>query len=223
MKKFILVCAGIFALICGALNIVGVFADDEPFVEETESGVLTRTGFREGDFVTYRMSGLLSISKEDAQVQLKAVMDELHERWEEKLDRYEVEFFLGENYLPYGKGMWVGPKSVLPVRGTIINFDEDGRHQSEAQSLILGSEKMRMKIFYEIVDSEDRAHEEAYELYPTDMVEPEEQQEALKNKVKKSAEFVHKYREEILNKYGLTEKQLSGVAAEGVRRNWPLP
>lgn len=191
--------------------------------DETDKSVLRRDEFRKGIFITYDLIVLSNTLDEEAKGILKNKLNSLKKEWENKVEWLGVDLFLGENYLPFIKGEWVSIRSSRPKKGMNIEIDEDGRHQTKEQTKILSSERMRRKVYYELIQYEDKAQEEADRLYPTDPMKARDWKENIMKSMDKNDELRKKYRRVSLKKYRLSEKQLCKIAVEGVKKGWPAP
>ena len=86
----------------------------------------------------------------------------------------------------------------------------------------------RMEIFTSLVMAEDCAYTNAQSMYP--VADPSEygysQAEANEQVLKQAEELnilTNEYRLGVAEQYGISQKQLMEIVAEGVRKNWPMP
>ena len=75
------------------------------------------------------------------------------------------------------------------------------------------TEPTRKRVFYEIVQAEDRAYDDALQKYPSDVQKQWDLKDMLENQ----------YKNQVAAKYGLTRAQLDTIAGEGLAKDWPLP
>ena len=191
--------------------------------EVMEGGVLREDEFQPGEYVSYDFIIPSTTPDGKAEKIMRNLLKTLKRKWSGRVKAVRIDLFLGENYIPFIRGMWVDEESDRNLRGITVEFDEDGKYQTEEQTKILTSERRKSEIFYEIIECEDRAHEEAYDLYPTDMVDKKHRPAVVVRNIKKSAELFEKYKEELSEKYGLSVRHLDEIAKEGIRKNWPMP
>lgn len=84
----------------------------------------------------------------------------------------------------------------------------------------------RKQIFAEIVTAEDKAQKEANAKYPTDpsvVTDTAKLKENVDQNAELSTNLQKQYRQEVLNKYKLTEDASKEISLEGVKANWPMP
>lgn len=192
-------------------------------VDETDKSVLRRDEFRKGIFITYDLVVPANTSDEKAEEILKKKINSLEKEWQNNIEWLGIDLFLGENYLPLMKGQWVSKLSSRPEKGLNIEIDEDGRHQSKEQTKILSSEQMRRKVYYELVQCEDKAQEEADRLYPIDPMKSRDWEENVMRNIDKSNELIKAYKRVLSKDYKLNEKQSRKIGVEGVIKGWRLP
>lgn len=86
------------------------------------------------------------------------------------------------------------------------------------------SEEKRKEISIEIVQCEDRAFAEAWQMYPLSKDGNDPNNEA---QLQKQQEFYNKmkikYKTEIWKKYNITKEQSDAITSEAMKKNWPSP
>ena len=75
------------------------------------------------------------------------------------------------------------------------------------------TEASRKRVFYELVQAEDRAYDEAQRKYPSDWEKWRELERMLENQ----------YKDQLAARHGLTRAQLDAIGGEGLGKDWPLP
>ena len=181
-------------------------------VDETDKSVLRKDEFRKGIFITYDLVVSANTSDKKAEEILKKKINSLEKEWQNNIEWLGVDLFLGKNYLPLMKGQWVSKISSRPRKGIYIEIDEDGRHQTKEQTEILSSEQMRRKIYYELVQCEDKAQEEADRLYSTDPMKSKNWEENVMKNIDKTEGSRKQYKRALLEKYRLSKKQSRKIA-----------
>ena len=94
------------------------------------------------------------------------------------------------------------------------------------------TEEERRQILKEIVAAEDRANDEAEEMYPIDSSNPalwngntwlqDKFEENMERNIKHSNELMEVYRAQVRTKYGISEEIQRNITREGIEKNWPL-
>jgi hypothetical protein len=93
------------------------------------------------------------------------------------------------------------------------------------------SENQRRAIFTDLVQAEDRAMREAEKRYPIDESlltrSPSRYRQHVIDKtdaqIKESDRLNEKYERELLERHGLTERELNDIKKEAMNEQWPLP
>ncbi len=127
--------------------------------------------------------------------------------------------------------------SAKDYRVAMWEFEEAGDYKDASRLHNLCKQRIeeekqkeaeRRQIWRELIKAEDRAMKESRRIYPDlDPLDPGysqsaylerfQEQEALRTKLYK------KYKNELAEKYGLTQKQLDEIGMEAIEKDWPLP
>lgn len=84
------------------------------------------------------------------------------------------------------------------------------------------TEKQRRQFFKDIVAAEDRARNEAEELYPINAADPNYKQENINENLEKDSELMGKYKAQVRAKYKVTKEISNKISAEAFNEGWPL-
>ncbi len=121
---------------------------------------------------------------------------------------------------------------VVGAIGSSLDSQNGGSEEVSDQISITLSLEDKQKVFYEVVEAEDRAQKEADSQYPTDSKSINEEglyqnkeklEERIDNNATLSFDLQEQYRMQILEKYNLTEEQWKSIALEGAENDWPMP
>ncbi len=92
------------------------------------------------------------------------------------------------------------------------------------------TESIRKEIFRASVMAEDRANEEAEQMYPLSYPQTpirsyskDKARAYIENYAKVRDSLTEKYDKEITKQYGITKEQLDDIVVEAFMKNWPLP
>jgi hypothetical protein len=126
--------------------------------------------------------------------------------------------YTSEEYAMSGMGQWIGcvSKSGVDTQPTIVFNERQLSTKTETTETKFGlSEAERIRIWQDMVRAEDRAQEEALQVYP-DMAPYDEFQKLYD-------ELASKYMSELAQREGLTLEQLDEIDFEAFSKDWPIP
>ena len=86
--------------------------------------------------------------------------------------------------------------------------------------------EQKQEIFYKVTEAEDKATKEAREQFPTDpsiVTDSNQLTENVEQNADLTVELQAKYKQEVLNQYGLTEEEWQEIMLEGATNDWPTP
>lgn len=130
-----------------------------------------------------------------------------------------------------GMGLWIAmlQKNYDDVEPTIsINEQQIAQLDAKPEQKFGLSETERQQIWNEIVESEDKAFQEAKREFPDlDPLDPDYSQSLFMEQLDKQIELQRtldeRYKNELAEKYGLTLDQLTEITVEGLTKDWPFP
>lgn len=109
------------------------------------------------------------------------------------------------------------------------NLKEYLKQRLKQETIFGYSEKQRRAIFKEIVAAEDRADDEAENMYPADAnkipmnkLSTYDWEGMLQKKFNKSNQLRKRYVKRIIKKYKLTEEELDKITTEAFKEGWAL-
>jgi len=84
------------------------------------------------------------------------------------------------------------------------------------------SEAQRRAYYKELVAVEDRANDEAEEMYPIDIMDPAYSPDNIELYIDYSGELMDEYKADLRDEYGITEDIEDKIIAEAFEEDWPL-
>jgi len=117
------------------------------------------------------------------------------------------------------------PSGEAEDRASSTASRESQEEPASTEPVYSHSVSERIKIFYDLVDAEDRAQAEANRLEP----EPEQLEPEYSSKWKGwydrmdklRSKFEEQYRDEVIKKHELSQEELSAITEEGLSKRWP--
>ena len=76
--------------------------------------------------------------------------------------------------------------------------------------------------YLELIAVEDRANDEAEEMYPIDITDPAYSQDNIELYINYSGELMEEYKTDLRDEYGITENNEDEIIAEAFEEDWPL-
>ena len=139
--------------------------------------------------------------------------------------------YTSEERAESGMGLWIAMllKDYDDVEPTInVNEQQIAQLDAQPEDKFGLSEPERQQIWYEIIEAERRASQEAQQEFPDlDPLDPDYSESAFMEQLNKQIELQRildeRYKNELAEKYGLTLEQLDEIAVEGLTKYWPWP
>jgi len=142
-----------------------------------------------------------------------------------------IYLYTSRDHFTSGMGQWIAMLSKVGADSRV-----DTRVKTELIAQLTAkpeqkhglSEPKRKEIFRASVTAEDRAAADAERLHPIpDPSKPGYSQSQASAQVMKQAEalteLTKKYNSQVARRYGISDDQLTAIAVEGIKKNWPMP
>jgi ribosomal protein L40E len=142
-----------------------------------------------------------------------------------------IYLYTSRDHFTSGMGQWIAMLSKVGADSRV-----DTRVKTELIAQLTASpeqkhglsESKRKEIFRASVTAEDRAAADAERLHPIpDPSKPGYSQSQASAQVMKQAEALNeltkKYNSQVARRYGISDEQLTAIAVEGIKKNWPMP
>lgn len=123
--------------------------------------------------------------------------------------------------------VWSGILTALSINDTQVKPSPD----SKIEGLELSDQQQR-QYYIELVAAEDKANAEAEKLYPTDSADPslwsgntwlaDKFESNFRKGEEYSSQLKKQYKQELRDKYKLTEEQEKLISRRGLNENWPM-
>jgi len=114
-----------------------------------------------------------------------------------------------------GRGLWLGMLQMGPlekgVPAVTLRKDQIPLLGSPPETRFRLTEARRKKVYRELLRAEHRSTTEATKRFPSDIMK----------QINCEDELLQKYRSQLLETFSLTEKQLTEIAIEGIKKRWP--